>query len=198
MAIPAFLQITTLSAPSWAMSYLRYPKGTVPGDITTVAPSPNGGSSLVSRWSVVGKTPSYLLVRIEATTALDPVPATSVVARWKSEPRGITTKQITRPEEAVPEWEAGSVGSVIGVVYNQALLTGSSQLCARRTVTAVSSSYCVLTAAIEMGEGTPLPDSIILIDAASGARRFEVLLERDAYRIDPCQVSGCGALTTGL
>lgn len=196
MAVPTFAHISTLPVYSSAMSYLRFPGVTFPGDIGDAVPPANGDRAVVTAWTVgTGAVESYLLVRIEATTALDPVPAMSIVARWDAEPPGVTTMQIARTEELIPGWEAGSVGSVVGVIDEHALLVPPSQQCSSWATIGVSGSYCLLTAAIVMGEGTPLPDSILITDVASGTLVFEVLLEREAYRANACQVNGCGSLT---
>ncbi|WP_382303906.1 hypothetical protein [Herbiconiux sp. UC225_62] len=196
LAAPAFSPIAAFPATSWALSYLHYPEGKVPGDMDSATPMPDGTGAIATAWSVVGRDGTFLIVKIEATTALDVVPDTSVIARWKLEPPGVTTTQTTRTDEASPRWEVNSTDSVVGVVSGKALMIGPSQQCGRRTIIGASGSYCVITAAIFIGKTAPLPDSIVLTDVASGTPMFEVLLERDAYRIDPCQVGRCGTFTT--
>lgn len=197
LAVPALAPIAALPATSWVLSYLPYPDGNVPGDVADVTPLPDGSGAVVAAWTVGGQAKTYLLMRIEVRTTLDVVPDAAVIARWKIEPPGVTVTQTARDTDTSPEWEASSTDDVMGTDYRGTLMVGPSQQCASRTIVGAVGSYCVFTAAIDLGSTAPLPDTLLLVDVASGAPMFEVLLERDAYRIDPCQINGCGTLTAG-
>lgn len=195
MAPPTFVYMGTLPAYSWATSYLHYPDGTVPGDRSDASSPDDGSRAAVTAWTVVGTaTVSYLFVRIEATTVLDPVPAASVVAHWDADPPGLSITRTARIEKPSSAWGADAVGTIVD---ERALLASQFQQCSPQSVIGATGSYCLLTAAIDMGEQASLPDSILITDVVSAAPVFEVLLERDAYRVDTCQVVSCAELTAG-
>lgn len=197
MAVPTITQVATLPISSWVMSYVNYPAGTVPGDSADALSRDDGNEAKVAGWTFfTGATDSYLLIKVGMTTVLDPAPTTSVTARWDAQPLGVATTQTARLEEPVAGWEVGLTGSVVTIVDDHALLAAGTWECTSLAVVGLVGAYCVQTVAISMSSDTPLPESIMLVDAASGARVHDLVLERDSYRFDACQLARCGTFTT--
>lgn len=196
MLVPTAMQMSGWAPVAWMLSYLAYPDGEVPTDEGASSRSMRADQASVTAWGVVDHaTESHLILRIEVSSALDPAPNYVAVARWIAEPMGVLATPSTRAEFADAGWEVASAGGVVGVSDGRVLLAAPMPACASRAALGGTGSFCVLTAAFALPPRAPLPSSILLVDAASGAVSVELVLERNAYRVDACRVAGCGGLT---